>query len=778
MADEKLLVFLSHTSELRAHPAGRSFVDAAESAVLKVGWLPVDMKHFAAQDQNAAAASIEAVEKADILVGLVGFRWGSAVSDEPDKSYTELEFDAASRRRPPLTRLMFLLAGDRVLPIPFDQMRDANSARQEAFRKRVMQEGLIVSTVAGPDELEVALLHALTEEKARRRSKAEAERTRIGPATSAGAVRLLTHPADVERRAWLAGVLNQAGFIVSAGDGDGPLVVGATYKAVATGLLGGSQLEPGPFIIVELDEDLAIAADTTRVRAYDGTPETIAGRLREALAPFLPPEPAEPITPVAVSSEPVTGPDALDQLTDELDFDTGHIASFRADLRPERLSALPAVLSDRQFLESCALMSGGRLTRAGVLLFGRQPERVLPTALVQCTHYFGTERAAARESEHMHGPIAHQIERARQFVADRTGEGSAAAYPMIAVREVLANALVHRDYEDRERTVHVRLFADRLEISSPGAWAGRTLPDEQAQDLRALAGESRKRNFRLASALTWVKLVEGEGSGIPTAVADCAELDAPEPVVVRQDGFVKVVLRPSRSGAPGGRSGPVWNIPARTANFVGRDDLLDKIGRAFASAASSVLVLHGDQGTGKTTTAKEFAHRHAGDYDVAWWVSANDPAPVDDQLAALARTIRPESAETRPDLGEALSGQRSLLVLDDIENPAEVLSRLPAEAGHVLITSQHGGRVGAAAAITVGRFGRAESIALLRSRDPELTVGQADRIAAAKGDLPREVESVVDFLGYTGLSADDYLAQAARAALDEMPGPGQPGPVD
>ncbi|MCY1136831.1 DUF4062 domain-containing protein [Actinoplanes sp. Pm04-4] len=771
MADDILRVFLSHTSELRAHPDGRNFVAAAESAVLKVGWVPADMQYFATRDEKPAAVCIEAVEKADIFVGLLGFRWGSAVTDEPGKSYTELEFDTASRMKPPLTRLMFLLAGNRALPIPPDLLRDENSAKQDAFRTRVLHEGLVVGSVAGPDEFEAALIHALTEEKDRRRRKDNAERATIGPATSPLArgrtVRLHSHPADGERRAHLAGLLGRVGFVVSAEDGDGPMIVGATYRAVATGMLS----DPGsrPDVIVELDEDLAITSDAVRVPAYDTTADEVVERLRVALAAFLPPEPVVPVAAPASAA----APDALDQLTDELDFDPEHIAAFRADLRPERLRMLPAGLSDRQFLESCALMSGGRLTRAGVLLFGRQPERVLPSALVQCTHYLGTDRTAARESEHMHGPIAQQIERARQFIADRTGEGHPAEYPMIAVREVLANALVHRDYEDRERTVHVRLFADRLEISSPGAWAGRDLADDQAQDLGALAGESRRRNFRLASALTWVKLVEGEGSGIPTAVADCTRLDAPEPVVVRQNGFVKVVLRPGRRNQPA----PVWNIPAHTVDFVGREDLLRQVEDAFAEGGPSAVVLHGGDGVGKTALAIEYARRHADDYDIAWYISNGEPYQVADQLTLLARTLQPSVAPGLADLATALRGKRSLVVIDDVADPAHVLPLLPAEAGHVLITSPRGDRTGVRP-IAVGTFGRAESIELLRIRDEELTVSQADRLAAAVEDFPKDVAVVVDLLREAGLSVEDYLRAFGREARDETPGPDRSGPVD
>jgi hypothetical protein len=115
---------------------------------------------------------------------------------------------------------------------------------------------------------------------------------------------------------------------------------------------------------------------------------------------------------------------------------------------------------------------------------------------------------------------------------------------MVAVREILANALVHRDYRQGDMCVHVRLFQDRLEITSPGTWTGLGLAPEVEHQMGTLMGESVKRNFRLAHVLSWIQLVEGEGSGIPTALRDCYDNESPAPTVRQEAGFVTVTLRP------------------------------------------------------------------------------------------------------------------------------------------------------------------------------------------------------------------------------------------
>lgn len=134
-----------------------------------------------------------------------------------------------------------------------------------------------------------------------------------------------------------------------------------------------------------------------------------------------------------------------------------------------------------------------RPTVAGLLMACRQPHRHLPGAFIQAVAYTGTEvvpqaeAAYQRDAQDITGPLDDQIFAACAFVrknmqvaAFKRKEGGRVDRPqfdMTAVFEAVVNAVAHRDYSIAGSKVRLRLFADRLEIYSPGMLPNTMTPE-------------------------------------------------------------------------------------------------------------------------------------------------------------------------------------------------------------------------------------------------------------------------------------------------------------
>jgi predicted HTH transcriptional regulator len=246
----------------------------------------------------------------------------------------------------------------------------------------------------------------------------------------------------------------------------------------------------------------------------------------------------------------------LDQLSEVQDFDIEAVRRFRMELRPEIEAHYPPSLTEWEFLTRAGLARDRRLTRTGVLLFGISPSNTLPSAHLKCSRYAGTAKDTARMGvSDCDRTIPAQILAANNFVREHAYVGESLSdespqtgpiydYPMLAVREIVANALAHRDYSMAETAVHLRLFSDRMEVTSPGSWLGLSTTEAIEFELESLEGEASHRNTQLARALSWISYVEGEGRGIPMAVCDCRTVGVRPPRVRIAKGLVTVILYP------------------------------------------------------------------------------------------------------------------------------------------------------------------------------------------------------------------------------------------
>lgn len=382
------------------------------------------------------------------------------------------------------------------------------------------------------------------------------------------------------------------------------------------------------------------SAQTAPIQVSSHLSQSVEGRLSERVAP---------------------GGDFDNWLTPSSKIFPAAVISFRERLRPDiRGGWLTDELDTEAFLSEANLASQGKLFAAGVLLFQEHPEHLIPSAYVQCVKYQGLTRAAAQVGVECKGPLLSQIESAMSFIVDHvekietTEAGSVSAkfefqYPMNCLREVLANALCHRNYTDYKRHTHVRLFADRIEVVSPGSWGSMEIEADRDIRLLDLECEPASRNERLATALRRILIVETQGSGIPSAVDDCKEQGAEIPKVRNGDNTIKVTVFPRNDWKDGhtfGRRGTVAvsvrggsheliPIPPRlfaeppyigSHRFIGRKSELERLSDwAAAADPHPVLLFEAIGGTGKSMLTWEWTTKHAtevrGDWAGIFWYS-------------------------------------------------------------------------------------------------------------------------------------------------------------
>jgi ATP-dependent DNA helicase RecG len=109
-------------------------------------------------------------------------------------------------------------------------------------------------------------------------------------------------------------------------------------------------------------------------------------------------------------------------------------------------------------------------------------------------------------------------------------------YPEIAIREIVANALIHQDLTIPGMGPMIEIFSDRMEITNPG----RLLPSIRVERLIDSAPESR--NELLAKLMRLVKICEERGSGIDKALLAIEVFGSPPPEFIEGDNYFRVIL--------------------------------------------------------------------------------------------------------------------------------------------------------------------------------------------------------------------------------------------
>ena len=215
---------------------------------------------------------------------------------------------------------------------------------------------------------------------------------------------------------------------------------------------------------------------------------------------------------------------------------------------------------------------------------------------------------------------------------------------------------------------------------------------------------------------------------------------------------------------------PIWQVPTRNAVFTGRVEVLEQLHDRLAGTSMAVvapMALHGLGGVGKTQVALEYAHRYMADYDVVWWIPAEQDELINGALAPMAQSLGIRSRDSIPETAQAVrdalrQGQpyeRWLLIFDNADNPSEVKEFFPGggSSGHVIVTTRNPAWSVVAEPLEIDVFSREESVGLLRRRVAGLSAAEATQVADKLGDLPLAIEQASAWLAETGMSAAEYV---------------------
>lgn len=210
-----------------------------------------------------------------------------------------------------------------------------------------------------------------------------------------------------------------------------------------------------------------------------------------------------------------------------------------------------------RLLRGLNLLAEDTLTAAGVLLFAREPGRWLPRAGVDFLKFEGTtielgEAFNLVKRQELTAPLPRLIRRTWELVGTfvrtrRRLRGlemtEQPEYPDFAWREVIVNAIAHRDYSITGTAIQVRMFDDRLEVESPGGLPG-------IVTVKNIRRRHFSRNPHIVGVLKAWRYIEELGFGVDRVFREMEAVSATPPLITDDGGVVTVTLYAARPTIP------------------------------------------------------------------------------------------------------------------------------------------------------------------------------------------------------------------------------------
>ena len=209
-----------------------------------------------------------------------------------------------------------------------------------------------------------------------------------------------------------------------------------------------------------------------------------------------------------------------------------------------------ASLENDNIYELMSITREEQVTLSASLLFSPYPQAYLPQICIIATVVpgknmgdIGEEGERFLDNQRIEGNIQQMLQSALAFVrkniktktiinSETGAREDKTEYPMVAIREAILNALVHRDYSihTEGKPIQIIIFEDRIEIHNPGGLYGRITIDQLGKV------QPDTRNPVLASALEVMGITENRYSGIPTIKREMQRYNLTDPEFLDERG--------------------------------------------------------------------------------------------------------------------------------------------------------------------------------------------------------------------------------------------------
>ena len=191
-------------------------------------------------------------------------------------------------------------------------------------------------------------------------------------------------------------------------------------------------------------------------------------------------------------------------------------------------------------------------TIGGVLLFGKNRRDFFPEATVKAAHFAGNDRTRIIDSEEIDCPLPLAVDEVLRFARKNLAKetkisgsrhSESWAFPLVALREAIANSLVHADYALKGSPIRFAIFQDRIEVEN----AGLLLPGLTTMDMQR--GVSKLRNRVIGRVFHELGLIEQWGSGIQRMNHECQSAGFPPPILEELGQSFRVTFSRAQSTA-------------------------------------------------------------------------------------------------------------------------------------------------------------------------------------------------------------------------------------